>query len=251
MTLAIFVVIMVLAIGCAALSWRRASRTFYAVAAMGFLAVGCGPMSAWLLGKLQSDYETSPPVAWGARNAIVLLGAGTERVAGRVEPGVFSYPRIVVAAERYRDCKKSAVYCKIVVSGGDAARTGTSEAAAYRDVFVHLGIDQADVLLEPESMNTWQNAQFSSALLQREQVDRVVLVSSAIHMRRSELYFAHFGVSATPVRADYLHAITSALPLSYNFTLADVALHEYLGIARYHLYNRLGWNPARHHPGQA
>ncbi|CAM3970590.1 DUF218 domain-containing protein [Bordetella tumbae] len=251
MTLAIFVVIVVLAIGCAALTWRRTSISLYVVAAVGFLAVGCGPISAWLLGKLQSDYETSAPVAWGARNAIVLLGAGTERVAGRVEPGVFSYPRIVVAAERYNDCKKSSAYCKVLISGGDAARTGSSEASVYRDVFVHLGIDPADVLLESESMNTWQNAQFSSALLQREHADHVVLVSSAAHMRRSELYFAHFGVSVTPARADYLHAIRSVLPLSYNFTLADVALHEYLGIARYHVYNWMGWNPARHRPGQA
>jgi len=34
-------------------------------------------------------------------------------------------------------------------------------------------------------------------------------------------------------------------------TLTDVALHEYLGIARYHVYNWLGWNPARQRPGQA
>jgi hypothetical protein len=26
--------------------------------------------------------------------------------------------------------------------------------------------------------------------------------------------------------------------------MADVALHEYAGIARYHLYNAMGWNVA-------
>lgn len=251
MTLVIFIVIMVLALGCALLKWRRTSRTLYVLAAIGFLVVGCGPLSAWLLERLQSGYESTPAVAWEARNAIVLLGAGTVRVAGTVEPGVFAYPRITKAAQLYHDCKKAAQDCKIVVCGGDAAHQGVSEASVYRDGFVRLGIDPADVLTETDSMNTWQNAQFTSAVLQRRGADRVVLVSSAIHLRRSELYFAHFGVTAIPIRADYLHAVISTLPMSYNFVLADFALHEYLGIARYYVYNLLGWNPARKQPGQA
>ncbi len=78
-----------------------------------------------------------------------------------------------------------------------------------------------------------------------------MLVSSGIHLRRGLIYFAHFGVGATPVRADYLRAVWSWLPLSYNFVLADLALHEYTGIARYHVYNAMGWNAARTPPGQA
>jgi hypothetical protein len=34
------------------------------------------------------------------------------------------------------------------------------------------------------------------------------------------------------------------VPLAYNFAVADIALHEYLGIMRYHVYNALGWNSA-------
>jgi len=251
MTLAIFVVIIVVAICCALLKHRRTSKMLYAMAAIGFLAVGCGPIPTWLLDRLQSGYETTPTIAWQDSNAIVVLGAGTDRIEGVITPGVFSYPRITVAAELYNDCRKTGNDCKIVISGGDAARHGASEAAVYRDVFVRLGVDVSAVLVEPESMNTWQNAQFTSELLARHDVARIVLVSSAIHMRRSELYFAHFGVKATPVRSDYLHGMMSVLPLSYNFFVTDFALHEYLGIARYHLYNRLGWNPARQMPGQA
>jgi hypothetical protein len=39
--------------------------------------------------------------------------------------------------------------------------------------------------------------------------------------------------------------------MAYNFALTDFALHEWIGIARYHVYNALGWNPARIHPGDA
>lgn len=79
-------------------------------------------------------------------------------------------------------------------------------------------------------MNTWQNARFSA--LRRESVcaDRVRLVSSAFHLRRSMLYFSHFGVRASPVRAHYVTGVLSWLPLSYHFTMTDLALHEYAGI---------------------
>jgi hypothetical protein len=31
-------------------------------------------------------------------------------------------------------------------------------------------------------------------------------------------------------------------PQSWNLALCDLALHEYLGIARYYEYNAMGWN---------
>jgi hypothetical protein len=51
-----------------------------------------------------------------------------------------------------------------------------------------------------------------------------------------------------PVRADYLNVVPSWLPAASNFLLTDVALHEYLGVARFRLYDAMGWNGelARH-----
>jgi uncharacterized SAM-binding protein YcdF (DUF218 family) len=253
MVLGVLVVVIVLATVGAALKWRRTSRTLYVISVILFLAIGCGPVPAWLLGNLQTTFEVKPTIEWSKRNAIVLLGAGAENIARTdlVEPSTFAYARIVETAELYNDCRKTKADCKIVVSGGDARHTGSPEAVVYRGVLIGLGIDAADVLLEPDSMNTWQNAQFTSAALRRYDADRVLLVTSGIHLRRSVLYFAHFGVAATPVRADYLRAEFSAAPLSYNFAIADFALHEYAGIARYYVYNALGWNAVRKHPGEA
>src|SRR5476649_1998765 len=117
MTLGVFVVVIVLAIGCAVLKWRRTSRTLYIVSVILFLAVGCGPVPAWLLGDLQSSYAVKPTIEWGKRNAIVLLGAGAEKIArtGLVEPETFAYSRIVETAELYNDCRKTKADCKIVV----------------------------------------------------------------------------------------------------------------------------------------
>ena len=146
------------------------------------------------------------------------------------------------AAALYRECRLAGHACKIEVSGGDARGLGQPEAAIYAGDLQRLGVDAADLLLEPRSMNTWQNAQFSGPLLQASGADRVLLVSSGFHLRRGMLYFSHFGIRATPVRADYVDGVLSWLPLSYNFTMADLSLHEYAGIARYRLYNAMGWN---------
>lgn len=253
MSLVVLIVVIAIAACSAAFKWRRTSRTLYTVSLILFLAVGCGPIPAWLLRDLQSAYAVRPTVEWGKHNAIVLLGAGTEKIARTdlVEPGIFSYARIVKTAWLYNDCRKKGADCKVVVSGGDARHNGVPEASIYQSVLIGLGIDPADVLREPDSMNTWQNAQFTRAVLQRYDADRVLLISSGIHLRRSMLYFAHFGIDPTPVRADYLHAALSLLPLSYNFAVTDFALHEYIGIARYYVYTALGWNPARKRPGDA
>lgn len=251
MTLFLLILLIALAALFTFLKRRRTQRTFMALAAAWFLAVGCGPAPAWLLSNLQADYALKPSITWGTRSVIVLLGAGTEQAPDAVEPGIFAYPRLVEAAALYNQCHQAGGDCKVLVSGGDARHTGVAEAAVYQTTLLALGVVQGDVLLEDKSMNTWQNAEFTAALLHRQSADRVVLVSSAIHLRRSEVYFAHFDVTATPVRADYLRAMPSALPLSFNFIVADAALHEYIGIARYHVYSALGLNPARTRPGQS
>ena len=179
------------------LGWRkrrRSSRVVAGVAVLFLLAVGCGPLPALLLGRLQADVMQDRPADWGARNVIVLLGAGTVRVgnAGPVEASLFAYGRINRAVTLYRSCKAAGRVCKLEVSGGDARGLGQSEADVYGQDIRRLGVIGDDLLLESNSMNTWQNAQFSRPLLDAESADRVFLVSSGFHLRRGLLYFRAF-----------------------------------------------------------
>jgi hypothetical protein len=61
-------------------------------------------------------------------------------------------------------------------------------------------------------------------------------------MARSLYYFLHFGVVATPAPADFITTIPAFVPLGYHFTVADIVMHEYIGVVRYYIYNFLGWN---------
>jgi uncharacterized SAM-binding protein YcdF (DUF218 family) len=223
--------------------WRRLAGTFAVLAALLLVLAGSGVLPRLLLQQLQAPYAQRPALAWAPHNAIVLLTGGSIHVPhDDVEPGISAYGRIAEAAVLYHACHQAAVGCKLLVSGGDPEHRGTALAVSYARVLRGLGVPDEDLVLEPRSNNTWQNAQFSRPLLSRLDAPKVWLVSSAWHLRRSMLYFDHFGIAATPVRADYLHAELDPLPSAQNIVLTDVALHEYLGVLRYHVYNAMGWN---------
>lgn len=228
----------------------RGGWLFYGLAFMLFVASACGPLPAWLLMHLQAPYATRPTVTWASRNAIVILGVGTSRVAGtgQVVPTVFAGGRLAEGYTLYRTCKQSGNDCKLIVTGGDPFRNGMAEAAAYGDVLLGMGVDRNDLMLETRSMNTWQNAQFVQPMLKTYAPQNVVLISSAVHLSRVQKYFEHFGIRATPVRADYMDARLTWFPNGWNVALTEFALHEYLGVLTYHMYNAFGWNapPSRY-----
>lgn len=231
-------------------AWRRLAVGMWWLAGGGLVAAACGWLPSLLLARLQAPYAQRPVPSWGAHEVIVLLGAGTVRLPGAgIEPTLFAHGRIDEAARLYRDCKTHGGECQVEVSGGDALHIGRAEAQVYGDALVALGVARSDLLLESRSMNTWQNAQFSAPLLRAQEVPHVWLVSSAFHLRRAGLYFAHFGVRATPVRGDWLTARVGWQPLAWNLALTDLALHEYLGVWRYGWYQRMGWNGAATQPG--
>jgi uncharacterized SAM-binding protein YcdF (DUF218 family) len=58
-----------------------------------------------------------------------------------------------------------------------------------------LGVPRDAILLEPSSRNTYQNAVNTRAILEVQGIDRVLLVTSAFHMRRAVAAFQALDVS--------------------------------------------------------
>ena len=228
----------------------RGGWVFYGLAFVLFVVSACGFLPAWLLTHLQAPYATRPKVTWAQRNAIVVLGVGTSRVAatGEVGPMIFAGNRLIESYKLYHACKQSGSECKVIVSGGDPLHYGRAEAEVYGDALVDMGVDRNDLVLEAHSLNTWQNAQFVRPMIKAYMPQRIVLVTSAVHMRRAQTYFEHFGMDALLVRGDYVNARPTWLPNGWNMALTDMALHEYVGVLTFHIYNMMGWNapPSRY-----
>jgi uncharacterized SAM-binding protein YcdF (DUF218 family) len=250
MTVFILLLLVAAAAVLARARWRQSARILYILAGILLVAVGCGPLAAITLKGLQTGYAGDSVPSWQQKAAIVVLGGGAQQVADTraVEVPAFVYGRIVKTLELYLQCKRNGRACSVIVSGGDPRKSGVSEAKVYGAVLTKVGVDPGDLVIEGRSLNTWQNAQFCAAWLNDHPQDQVILVTSGLHLRRSILYFSHFGIRALPARADYVGATMSPVPVAYNFLLMDLALHEYAGLVRYRVYEMLGWNSEAQHP---
>ena len=249
------VILFILFVACcfALLNWQKTTAAATIVALIGFEVVGCGLVPSLLLKNLQlrSIVEDNPQ--WGKRNAIIVLGGGTAQLPDQstVRPAVLAYSRILEAVRLYFLAKKSNCQCNIIISGGDASRTGVTEADNYRAEMLQLGVEDSDILLERRSLNTFRNAEFTEAILKQQTFNKLFLVTSGLHLRRALLYFSYFGVYPTPCASDYVIPHMSILPVGYNFAIADAAAHEYVGIVRYYVYNFFGWNPSVSYSGSS
>ena len=202
-----------------------------------FLLIGDGLIPTLFLKPLLAPKMNNATHLWRNRNAIVLLGGGLVKISktSSLIPATLAYSRIYQTARLYFDCRKTQEVCIIIVSGGDPLKMKQSEATVYRTALVNLGINKNDIEIESKSKNTYENAQFTSALLKRDHFNQIVLVTSALHLKRALLYFAHFDIHAQPIAADHLAPHFSIIPTWINFFLTDFAMHEYLGIMYFYI----------------
>ncbi len=196
-----------------------------------------------MLEALGAPFTEQPPPEWAASNAIILLGAGSIKIGKSVYPPAMAYGRTTKAAEAYRSCRVGPKLCIIVVSGGDPREQGIAEADLYAATLMKLGVRKSDIIVENKSRNTFENARFTARIVSEKGFDRYYLVTSGFHMRRSLLFFNHFGLDARPLPAFMAMPDKSWLPIAHNVLLTDVALYEYVGLLQYDIYNMMGWNP--------
>ena len=225
-------------------NYRKISLVTGAILITSYLAIGNGFFPAYLLHSLQLPYSQSHPINWEKTNTIILLGAGTSKDprSNKIKPSILAFSRIVKTAILYRECKKTNMNCHILISGGDPLNNGKSEAKIYQESLLSLGVNFKDIQLETQSKNTYQNAEFSSYLLKKQYNEQLLLVNSGLALKRALLYFSFFNLYPKPIASDFITIPIYKFPLGYNFAMNDFAIHEYIGIFRFYIYNFLGWN---------
>lgn len=81
---------------------------------------------------------------------------------------------------------------KILISGSDGflIDRGLNEARAFREDLITFGIPEEDILMEADSKNTYENAYMTKRLLDESGITgKIILITSAIHMRRAAACF--------------------------------------------------------------
>jgi len=228
---------------------------------MGFLSL---PVVGYLAaGSLEWRYPPHDEVPDDAGAIVVLSGnvrpPRNADAPKEVELGEDTLLRCLHAAKLYKAHRRP-----ILVTGGKVNRSiiGLPSADVMHDFLVGQGVKEGDFLkykkvneldptkqnetLENESASTYENALNSGEkILTPRGIDKIVLVTSAFHMRRSEGCFRALGFQVVPSPCDY-HSTRFSWTLS-SFLVPSpnaaaevaVAAHEWLGMAWYWLWGRI------------
>lgn len=143
-------------------------------------------------------------------DAIVVLGRGTAMRRERVD----------VSARLWEAQRAPLIFA-----------SGWGDAKQIADLLKQEGVPAQAIDGEPCSRTTEENARFTAAILQPQNVHRILLVTDPPHMLRSLLTFQSLGFEVVP------H--TNPLPRRLNTkTKAFLVFREYLGLVGYGLRGR-------------
>lgn len=78
---------------------------------------------------------------------------------------------------------------KLIFSGAAQDKSGPSNAKAMMKQAIDSGVDPSIILTEELAVNTQQNAVNTKALIQNNNLHRIILVTSAYHQKRASLEF--------------------------------------------------------------
>jgi len=159
------------------------------------------------------------------RQHVVVLSGGI-RSTGRLNATTVARVRHAVSLLHARRAEW------LVVSGGPRRRGRPSAAPAMRALAERLGVAPRRILVEELSSRTSENAREVAALL-GPGTREVLLVTSALHMRRAVLCFRRQGLAAAPAPVPQAPDEDPA-----RATIVGQTLHELIGLAYYRL---AGW----------
>lgn len=204
-------------------------------AATAILALMSLPAVAVLLMWPLEPFPALDPAQAGQAQAILVLGAG--RNTGAPEYGGDTVDGISLQRIRYAAFLHRATGLPIYASGGNLPGEEpppVAEAMA-KTLEEELKVPVAGV--ETASRDTWENAVFSKALLARDGISRVLLVTSAWHLPRAVEACERAGLAVTPAPTGFVSRRLEArdaslrdwLPSAPAFVLSYYAIHEHLG----------------------
>jgi len=186
-----------------------------------------------------------PPVSMGNLKqydaAIILTGFTNQSKSphDRIYAGKGA-DRVLLPLRLYKDG-----YIKnVVISGGSGSllKKYSTEAEEVKKILLQAGIPENHILYEDKSRNTHENARYTKALLQQHpSLQRLLLVTSAFHIKRAHGCFEKQGIQTDVFSTDFYTHDRSFTPdqliipqevCLYNW---QVLLHEITGYVVYKL----------------
>jgi len=233
------------------LFWKRPRWAIgsIALALTVLLVTGNGWFAGWLVRSLEWQYIPTRPLA--KAEAIVVLGGGT-KPALLPRPGVDfgdGGDRIFYGSQLYREGNAPLLMLsggRIIWRGG-----GSAESEDMATIAEFIGVPRSAMLQDTNSLNTHENAVNVKQILAARGINRILLVTSAMHMPRSVAIFKHEGFEVLPAPTDFQvtreeadqevtaeGVLLNLVPDIGRLQQVTLAIKEYLGLV---IYRLRGW----------
>jgi len=208
----------------------KVARWLLGVFVAGVLVLSTHLVHSFLIRQVELPSE---PSRFGEAQAIVILSGGRRLVYD--ENGAildsfvagFSLERVQAGA---RIAKKTGL--PVLVSSGTPDGKLPTEAEAIRRVLSEdFGVEAK--WLEDRSRNTVENAEFTAAMLRPKNIRKVILVTSAFHMRRSKMLFERFGMEVIPLAVN-------PIPVPPEFDFRSLIPNAPALLGSYYAFNEMG-----------
>lgn len=138
-----------------------------------------------------------------------------------------SADRFIQAANLYHQ----GIIQKIIVSGGTGSldQDEPAEAPFLQSQLIENGVKEEDIIVESRSRNTYENAVFTKQIIDSLQFQPpFILITSALHMRRSVSVFKKAGVNNIPFPCDY--KVVPKNLLNADLIIPDISLLKEWGL---------------------
>lgn len=223
------------------------------IAALAILWLGSNRWVSFALAR-SLEWRYLPPQEMPQAEVIVLLGGGTES-------GDYPRPmtevnsagdRVLYAAKLHQEGAAPV----ILASGGNldfSTARGATPAEEMQELLLLMGVEDNDIWQQNRSQNTYEDALYSAELLAENNINEVILVTSAMHMPRSVALFTAQGISVIPAPVDFTitkqnwqaafqpgfdEFLINLLPNTSALGLTTNVLKEYIGML---VYGLRGW----------
>lgn len=193
-----------------------------------------------LLYSLESQYHQPNIEHTSSLDLVVVLGAGYHPSGGlrkSAEPNGLVYTRIFGGVKAF---KNSGAKTLVLCGGGDNDSSDETDANVMKTLAMELGVQEEKIITENKSNNTMENATELKRLLFTKRKRHIGLVTSALHMPRSDRVFKQVFTEDTiiPIPVGYRYSpskncFNSMIPSSGSFHKSTEAIHEWIGMLWY------------------
>lgn len=215
------------------------TATWFVLIALVIVAVLGNPIFSTFFTR-SMEWRHMPITPGTKADAIVVLAQGTlsaETPRQRVEVQEQA-DRLLYAATLYQ--QQAAPL--IIISGNE------KQTASAHTLLLELGVPAEAMLLQSEASNIRADAELTAPVLALQNVEHILLITSAIQMDRAYFLFRQLNVEVTPAPADYhvslqdwetltewnwRSIITKLMPTSEAFDQSVAVLWEYVGLTFY------------------